>query len=163
MGQIKANLHKQINFDTKHVDFMNSEIGTEVMRSLAVMQQLGVSEKMTPAMFAAIQGVDEADGEPHDHSAHKPSKINNRDDIKTVFSAQGIDTSNYDKIADSSEVTKQIDLWRSQQKSYRIQSVPSFVVNDKYLINMNQIRSLNELISLINYLAVEHKEYQAVQ
>ncbi|EDQ02130.1 thiol:disulfide interchange protein, DsbA family [Shewanella benthica KT99] len=65
--------------------------------------------------------------------------------------------SQYDAIADSKVVNDKIDLWRVQQRQFQIQSVPAFVVNDKYAVNMSSIRTLSELIDLINYLAVERK------
>ncbi|WP_110457268.1 thiol:disulfide interchange protein DsbA/DsbL [Shewanella algidipiscicola] len=159
LGDIKANLKPGVSFDSKHVDFMDSDIGTEVMRSLAVIQELNVEDKMIHAMFAAIQGEEGANGQSHDHdhSAHDKPEINTRDDIKKVFSANGIDVSNYDSLADSQAVTDKINLWRAQQREFRIQSVPTFIVNDKYAVNLGQVRTLGELIDLINYLAVEHK------
>jgi protein-disulfide isomerase len=159
LSDIKANLKPGVNFDSKHVDFMNSDIGTEVMRSLAVIQTLGVEDKMIHAMFTAIQGDESANGHghDHDHSAHDKPEINNRADIKKVFADKGIDISRYDEIADSKAIDDKINLWRSQQQEFRIQSVPTFVVNDKYAVNLSEMRTLGELIDLINYLAIEHK------
>ncbi|MCG9697583.1 thiol:disulfide interchange protein DsbA/DsbL [Shewanella sp. Isolate11] len=159
LADIKANLKPGVSFDSKHVDFMNSDIGTEVMRSLAVIQELKAQDKMIHAMFTAIQGEAGAHGHSHDHdhSAHEKPEINTRDDIKKVFSDQGIDVSDYDKIADSQAVTDKINLWRAQQSEFKVQSVPTFIVNDKYAVNLGAIRTLGELIDLINYLAVEHK------
>ncbi|MCL1059630.1 thiol:disulfide interchange protein DsbA/DsbL [Shewanella gelidimarina] len=156
LGDIKASLDKSVSFDSKHVDFMNSDIGTEVMRSLAVIQTVGQKDQLTNAMFAAIQGNEGG----HDHSAEgheHEQKINNRDDIKQVFAQFGVDAAQYDKAADSKETNTKLALWRAQQQEFQIQSVPAFVVNDKYAVNMNSVRTLGELINLINYLAVEHK------
>ncbi|WOT05817.1 thiol:disulfide interchange protein DsbA/DsbL [Shewanella youngdeokensis] len=157
LGDIKANLHKSVSFDTKHVDFMNSEIGTEVMRSLAVIHEVGQKDKLKHAMFSAIQG---DEGGHHDHSAEgheHEEKIQSRDDIKAVFAQFGIDSAKYDKIADSKLTDEKLALWRAQQQEFRIQGVPAFVVNDKYAVNMSSIQTLGQLIDLINYLAVEHK------
>lgn len=161
LPDIKANLNKGIAFDTKHVDFMNSDIGTEVMRSLAVIHELDNKDALTHAMFAAIQGEEGANG--HDHSApgHKhESQINNRDDIKQVFAKFGIDAAKYDKLADSKSTEEKLTLWRAQQNQFRVESVPAFIVNDKYAVNLSSIKTLDELIGLINYLAVE-KDAQA--
>lgn len=156
LPDIKANLNKSIAFDSKHVDFMKSDLGTEVMRSLAVIQELDNKDALTYAMFAAIQGEEGEHG--HDHSApgHKhESQIHSRDDIKNVFAKFGIDAAQYDKLADSKGTDEKLALWRTQQNQFRIESVPSFVVNDKYAVNLGSIRTLDELISLINYLAIE--------
>ncbi len=156
MADIKANINSNIQFDTKHVDYMRSDIGTEVMRALAVIQELNAQKVMTKAMFKAIQG--ENAGHGHDHGApgddHSP-KLNNRDDIKQVFSENGIDVSQYDKIADSKKTDAKLALWRAQQEEFSINGVPAFVVNDKYKIDMSQIRTLGQLIELINFLSTK--------
>ncbi|QYX65635.1 DsbA family protein [Shewanella putrefaciens] len=156
LPDIKANLNKQISFDNKHVDFMNSDIGTEVMRSLSVIQSLDNKDALTHAMFTAIQGAEGANG--HDHSApghqHEP-QINSRDDIKKVFAQFGVDAAKYDELADSKSTDEKLALWRTQQNEFKIDSVPAFIVNDKYAVNLNSIKTLDELIGLINYLAVE--------
>lgn len=159
LPDIKANLNKQIRFDSKHVDFMNSAIGTEVMRSLAVIQNVDNvdnKEAITLAMFTAIQG--EAGANGHDHSApghqHEP-KINSRDDIKQVFAQFGIDSAKYDELADSKSTDEKLALWRAQQEQFQVESVPTFIVNDKYAVNLSNIKTLDELISLVNYLAIE--------
>ncbi|WP_394131448.1 thiol:disulfide interchange protein DsbA/DsbL [Shewanella maritima] len=154
---IKSHINKDVAFENKHVDFMNSDIGTEVMRSLAVMNESDKKHELTLAMFAAIQGSD--DGH-HDHGSHghkHESKINSRDDIKKVFAEYGIDGAAYDKAADSEATNATISKWRQEQVMFRIQSVPSFLVNDKYLVNMSEMRSLEQMVELINYLALEKK------
>ncbi|MBV7315844.1 thiol:disulfide interchange protein DsbA/DsbL [Shewanella sp. NIFS-20-20] len=156
MPVIKPRLDKSIQFETKHVDFMNSEIGTEVMRALAVIHQLDQSEKLNIAMFNAIQGEDAANG--HDHSApghkHEPS-ITSRDDIKKVFAEHGISASQYDALADNAITNEKLALWRAEQNKFKIQSVPAFIVNDKYAVNLGQMRTLSEMVELINYLSTK--------
>jgi len=127
------------------------------MRSLAVIQTLDNPKPLTDAMFKVIQG---DNGEKHDHSApgHKHAEpLKSRDDIKAVFAKFGVDSAQYDAAADSKETNAKLALWRAQQQEFRVQSVPAFVVNDKYAVNMSSVRTLGELIDLINYLAVEHK------
>ncbi|WP_445776914.1 thiol:disulfide interchange protein DsbA/DsbL [Shewanella sp.] len=156
LPEIKKGLDKRVAFDSKHVDFMNSDLGTEVMRSLAVIHELDNKEALKMAMFGAIQGKDNNAG--HDHSAagheHK-SLINSRDDIKKVFAEFGVDAKQYDDVADSAATDKKLSLWRQQQVMYAVQSVPAFIVNDKYAINLNEMRTLDDIIGLINYLALE--------
>lgn len=156
LPEIKANLKPEVQFDTKHVDFMNSDIGTEVMRSLAVIQGVDNKDKLTHAMFSAIQGDEGAHG--HDHSTHghkHEPQINSRDDIKAIFATFGVDAAQYDAIADSKATDEKIALWRSQQNTFRVESVPTFIVNDKYSVNLMNIKSLDELVAVINYLATE--------
>jgi predicted DsbA family dithiol-disulfide isomerase len=156
LPEIKAGLDKQVTFDTKHVDYMNSDLGSEVMRSLAVIHELDNQQDLQHAMFTAIQG--EVSEEGHDHSAHgdeHKSQVNNRDDIKKVFAKFGVDAVQYDAFADSTDTDQKLDLWRKQQVLYRVQSVPTFIVNDKYSINMKEMRTLDDLIKIMNYLALK--------
>ncbi|MDF0533207.1 DsbA family protein [Shewanella yunxiaonensis] len=144
---IKANLKPGVTFESKHVDFMNSALGTEVMKSLAVMEQLGLESQLLPEMFKAIQG-------PTPGEQFK-STVNSRDDIKAVFAKAGVDAAKYDATADSSAVNDTIKLWRQQQNDFRIDSVPTFIVNDKYMINLSEMHSIKDLVDIINYLATE--------
>ena len=148
---IKAKIDPKISFDDAHVDFMNSSIGTEVMRSLAVMKKLGVEKELAHKMFAAIQGDQPG---AHNHA----STINSRDDIKKVFATAGIDGAKYDEVADSSETTDMINSWRSEQNQFQVDSIPTFIVNDKYRINMEEIRSVADLTDLIDFLANKKDE-----
>ncbi|MFQ6372738.1 DsbA family protein [Shewanella sp. YIC-542] len=153
---IKSNLKPEVTFESKHVDFMNSALGTEVMKSLAVMEQLGLEKQLANPMFAAVQG--DADHSQPDHQ-HQ-STINSRDDIKAIFAQAGVDAAKYDEVADGNEVNSTIKLWRQQQNDFRIDSVPAFIVNDKYLINLSEMRSVKDLVDITNYLATEKDEPQ---
>ncbi|MCF1428733.1 MAG: thiol:disulfide interchange protein DsbA/DsbL [Shewanella sp.] len=161
MPAIKPHLNKDIKFETKHVEFQRSDMMTEVMRALAVIHQVAGDDtkkqgEMSIAMFTAIQGEDVANG--HDHGApgdnHEP-KINSRDDIKKLFMGFGVSTTKYDELADNNITDEKLALWRKQAREFRIQSVPSFIVNEKYMVNLNQIRNLGEMIELINYLSTK--------
>ena len=154
LPQIKSGLNNDIRFETKHVDFMNSDIGTEVMRSLAVIHQLDSAEALKLAMFSAIQGEEAAGG--HDHGApgheHAPA-INNRDDIKKVFAEHGVSADRYDELADNAASNEKLALWREQQDLFKVSSVPAFIVNDRYAVNLRQMRTVEQLTELINYLS----------
>lgn len=159
MPAIKPHLNKDIKFETKHVEFQRSDLMTEVMRALAVIHQVAGDDtkkmgEMSVAMFNAVQG----EGGEHDHSVpghtHE-TKINNRDDIKKVFMGFGVSATKYDELADSKVTDDKLALWRKQAREFRIQSVPSFIVNEKYMVNLGQIRNLGEMIDLINFLSTK--------
>ena len=157
MPSIKPHLNSNIKFETKHVEFKRSDLMEEVMRSLSVIQQIGRGNKqisaMNLAMFNAIQGEEAEAG--HDHvegDVHEPT-IKSRDDIKKIFANFGVDANHYDKLADNNITNDNLKLWRQQQREFRIQSVPAFIVNDKYAVNLNSIRSLSDMVELINYLS----------
>ncbi len=161
MPAIKPHLNKEIKFESKHVEFQRNEMMTEMMRALAVIHQLAGDDvnkmgEMTLATFTAMQGSDAAaghaaSGHGHNHEQH----ITSRDDLKKLFSSFGVSAKQYDEMADSKVTNEKIALWRKQAQEFRIQSVPSFIVNDKYMVNLGQIRNLGEMIDLINFLSTK--------
>ncbi|SDI29826.1 DSBA-like thioredoxin domain-containing protein [Ferrimonas sediminum] len=151
---IKPGLDKSIDFQQAHVDFMNSDIGNEVILSLAVMQEMGVTDKVKIPMFDILAG-GAHDHAPGAHDAEKEDKIKTRDDIKKVFTDNGVDVSDYDNIAASKAVQSKVMTWMMEQQKFRIQSVPTFIINDKYMINMRNIETLGQLTDLMNYLATQ--------
>lgn len=160
MPAMKPHLNKKLSVEAKHVEFQRSQIMTEVMQALAVIQEVAKNNpkqksQMTLALFQAIQGSDT----DVDHGAagheHK-SKINSRDDIKRLFMPFGITAQQYDKLADSKQTDATLKEWRQDQRNFKIQSVPAFIVNDKYMVNLGSIRNLGEMIELINFLSTKH-------
>ncbi|TKB55014.1 thiol:disulfide interchange protein DsbA/DsbL [Ferrimonas aestuarii] len=149
---IKPGLDKSIDFQQGHVNWKQDHINTEVALSLAVMQEMGVADKVKKPMFdALIVPHNHGPGEHHENE----DKVKNRDDIKAVFTAAGVDVADYDKIAESTQVKKKIMTWMLEQQKFQIQSVPTFIVNDKYMINMGSIQTLGQLTDLMNWLATQ--------
>ncbi|MCL1095933.1 thiol:disulfide interchange protein DsbA/DsbL [Shewanella kaireitica] len=136
--KIKASLPEGVTFKQNHVDFINGNMGVEMSRAFAVAHQLKVDEKMETAIFSAI----------HDKKQH----FTNRDDVKAIFVANGVDGKAFDAAANSFMVNAQMSQMKRATQNAKISGVPALVVNGKYRVETGAIKSYDELLDIAYYL-----------
>jgi len=73
--------------------------------------------------------------------------------IKTMADASGISAEEFEKVRKSPEVAKLADSWKVTYPVAKIQGIPAYVVNGKYLIMTKSIQSLNGMVDLVKELA----------
>ncbi|RDU64739.1 thiol:disulfide interchange protein DsbA/DsbL [Helicobacter sp. MIT 14-3879] len=64
----------------------------------------------------------------------------------------GINKSEFERLKDNNDVKDLLILWKNAYDIAKIQGIPAFVVNGKYLIILKQIRNIQSLINIINEL-----------
>lgn len=128
-----------IAFNQAHVDFIGKEMGVEMSRAFAVAHQLNVADKVEPALFSAI----------HDKKQH----FTNRDDIRAIFIANGVDGKNFDAAAESFMVNAQMSKMKRDTENAKLTGVPALVVNGKYRVETGAIKSYDELLEIAYFLA----------
>ncbi|MBY5993315.1 thiol:disulfide interchange protein DsbA/DsbL [Ferrimonas balearica] len=139
VGAIKAGLADGVEFEQYHVDFIGREMGPEMSRALAVAQLLKVQDTIKPAMFSAI------------HDARRT--FTGRNDVRQLFVDNGVSATDFDKAAESFMVNSTMKKWKKAQQDSGIRGVPSLMVNNKYIVDVGSVQSLEELTDLLNYLA----------
>ncbi|MEF1191793.1 DsbA family protein, partial [Vibrio parahaemolyticus] len=107
-------------------------------KSYATMVSLGVEDKMVPAMFAQI------------HQKRQAPK--NEDELKKVFTDNGVDGNKFDAAYNSFAVSSMQKRFDKQFKESTLTGVPGVVVNNKYIVIPNEVRSYAEYSELVNYL-----------
>ncbi|MBV7315660.1 thiol:disulfide interchange protein DsbA/DsbL [Shewanella sp. NIFS-20-20] len=137
--QIKSTLPKGVTFNQSHVEFIGREMGPEMSRAFAIARQLGVEAKIEAAMFSAI----------HEKRQH----FTNRDDIRALFIANGVEGKDFDAAANSFMVNAQVANMKRDAENAKIQGVPALVVNGKYLVKTNAIKSYDEMLDIAYFLA----------
>ncbi|MGL4475828.1 MAG: thiol:disulfide interchange protein DsbA/DsbL [Shewanella sp.] len=137
--QIKSTLPKGVAFNQAHVEFIGREMGPEMSSAFAVARQLGVEEKIENAMFSAIH--------------EKRQNFTNRDDIRALFIANGVDAKDFDAAANSFMVNAQVANMKRDTENAKIQGVPALVVNGKYLVKTDAIKSYDEMLDIAYFLA----------
>ncbi|WOT05041.1 thiol:disulfide interchange protein DsbA/DsbL [Shewanella youngdeokensis] len=135
---IKATLPEGVTFKQTHVDFINGEMGVEMSRAFAVAHQLKVDEKMEKALFSAIQD--------------KKQHFTNRNDVKALFVANGVDGKAFDAAANSFMVNATMANMKRATENGKISGVPALVVNGKYRVETGAIKSYEELLDIAYYL-----------
>ena len=82
----------------------------------------------------------------------KRQKIFKRAAIRAFFVSQGIDGKAFDKTYDSFQVSTQVARARDLSRRYKIQGVPSFIVNGKWRTNGTMAGSMQDIPKVIDFL-----------
>jgi len=138
MAELKKQLPADVTFKRTPVAFLGKEMGPELQRAYAVADLLKVEEKVTPVIFKRIQ----AEGNPPQSRA----------DVRAMFEQAGVDGKDFDGAVDSFAVTGMVAQYDRNTGSMNIRAVPSTVVNGKYLVKTEGIKSTEEYIALVNFL-----------
>ena len=112
-------------------------------RMFYTAQTLGKQDEMHEAMFSEI------------HEKHDP--LDSVDKIRDFFGRFGVDAATFDKTWDSFAVHALLQRADELNRRYRISSVPTLVVNGKYVTDGSMAGSYDRLLELVNELAAsEH-------
>lgn len=129
---IEKNLPEGARLVKNHVDFLpgaSQKMQQALTKALITAQEMEVSEQLIAAIFKYI----------HVHRAVFTSVK----DVRNIFIFSGVDGKAFDKIYHSETVQNQADEMRRKQEilasSGDIKSVPSIVVNGKYLIDAHDL------------------------
>nr|MDT0251690.1 thioredoxin domain-containing protein [Endozoicomonas sp.] len=146
LNTLKAWLGKQ-NFDFKqaHMTFMGN-YADQASTALAITEGTPRSSAIKKALFNRI------------HVERKGDWKNDKEFFQSMKQA-GLSEAEYQSMKNSLPVAKTRMDWKRYGKY--VQSVPSFMVNNRYLINMGSLKShddLNALITYLNNLPVENKK-----
>lgn len=124
---ITKNLPENVKFVKNHVDFLpgaSQKMQSLLSRALITAQELNVAESQIAAIFKYI----------HVHRAVFTSVK----DVRNVFVLNGVDGDKFDQVINSEKVIKQAEEMKNNQdtlaKSGDLRSVPSIVVNGKYMV-----------------------------
>ncbi len=103
-------------------------------------EQLGVLEKMHPALFEAI---------------HKDErKLDDADAIAEFFGEKGIQRADFDKAFKSFAVASKVNQARSLSQLYGIDGVPNLIVQGKYRTGAREAGSYKEMLNVVDQLVV---------
>ena len=136
---IKRTLPKGVTFDQTHVEFIGGPMGEKMSQAYAIAEQLGVLDKIEPALFSAI------------HEKRQP--FDSLDDIRNLFIANGVSGKDFDAAVNSFMVDSQVAKMRKDTNNAGIRGVPSLVVNDKYLVMPDNVKSYQDMLDIAYYLA----------
>ena len=133
-------LIRKIAFYQSHVEFGGAD-GAQLSRAYAIAYQLQVEDQIKPALFQEVQ------------DKKNMSSLNTPDGLKSFFLNNGVNEKDYDAKATSFDVNTKVSKMRYSAETSRIKGVPAFVVNQKYLVKNENVKSYDELTQLILYLA----------
>ena len=75
--------------------------------------------------------------------------------LKTLTDATGISADEFNKAKGDEAVKKLCDEWKASYDIAKIQGIPAYVVNGKYLIMTKSIRGLDGMVNLVKELSAK--------
>jgi len=132
MAEVKAKLPEGASFKKNHVDFLpgaSRKMQQLLTKALIVAEKMEMTESHIEAIFKYI----------HVHRA----VFTSLKDVRNVFILNGADSDKFDQLMASDEVRIQAEKMKSNQDllatSGDLKSVPSIVVNGKYIIHTHDL------------------------
>ncbi|MFW7525280.1 thiol:disulfide interchange protein DsbA/DsbL [Vibrio ostreicida] len=136
--RLKSALPAGTTFEKVHVAFMGGNMAIPMAKSYATMVSLGVEKTMVPAMFKQIH--------------EKRSAPNNEQSLRQLFIDNGVEPQKYDSTYNSFVVNAMQRSFDKQFDKSTLTGVPGVLVNNKYIVKTEKIRSVDEYNQLVNYL-----------
>ncbi|WP_026958124.1 thiol:disulfide interchange protein DsbA/DsbL [Aliagarivorans taiwanensis] len=140
--EIKASLPEGVSFKKNHVSFLGGPMGEEMARAYATAEVLKTEKTFSAAMFDAIH--------------RQGQRFSGRDDIRKIFVATGVDGADVDAASESFVVNGMLAQMDKNTMTYQIRGVPAVVVNGKYQVNTGSVKSVEELVELVNFLVAKN-------
>ncbi len=104
-------------------------------------EALGVGEQVHMPLFQAL------------HVNRNP--LSSESALRKVFTDNGVDGNDFDKAFSSFDVDTKVRQAANLNKRYKIQSVPTLVVNGKYVTSGTMAKSNQRLNDIVNYLVAK--------
>ncbi|WP_421230931.1 DsbA family protein [Aeromonas sp. 603079] len=134
---LKSYLPEGVPLKKNHVAFLGRDMGPQMQRAYAVANLLNVEDKLTAAIFKKIQ---------------QRQYPQSRADVKQMFVDSGVPADKFDGVVDSFAATSMVSLFDRNTENYNIRGVPAFLVNGKYMIKLESIRSQEQFNQLVTFL-----------
>ena len=138
MADLKKSLPQGIELKRNPVAFLGREMGPELQRAFAVATLLDVVDRFSPVIFKKIQ------------EERQPPQ--SRADIKALFESIGVAGNEYDGAVDSFAVSGLVAQFDRNTQEMNIRGVPATVINGRYLLKTESVKSTEEYKALVQYL-----------
>ncbi|EKO3558662.1 thiol:disulfide interchange protein DsbA/DsbL [Vibrio metschnikovii] len=139
--QLKEQLPAEVRLQKNHVSFMGGNMGKSMSKAYATMLALNVEEQMLPVMFNRI------------HNQRKAPK--NDQELRQIFTDEGIDGAKFDAAFNGFAVDSMVRRFDKQFQDSGLTGVPAVVVNNRYLVQAQGIKTVDEYFELVNFLLTQ--------
>ncbi|MFN1552089.1 thiol:disulfide interchange protein DsbA/DsbL [Vibrio natriegens] len=136
--QLKKQLPEGVKLQKNHVSFMGGSMGPSMSKAFATMVALKVEDKMVPVMFNRIHNLRKA---PRDDA-----------ELRQIFLDEGVDEKKFDSAFKGFAVDSMVRRMDKQFEDSGLTGVPAVIVNNKYLVQAQSIKTMDEYFTLVNYL-----------
>ncbi len=136
--QLKQQLPEGVKLQKNHVSFMGGKMGPSMSKAFATMVALKVEDKMIPVMFNRIHNMRKA---PRDDA-----------ELRQIFLDEGVDANKFDSTFKGFAADSMVRRMDKQFEDSGLTGVPAVIVNNKYLVQAQSIKTMDEYFALVNYL-----------
>lgn len=134
---LKNTLPEGVPLKKNHVAFFGQGMGPQMQRAFTVASLLNVEEKITAAIFSKMQ---------------QRQYPKSRADVRDIFAESGIPAEKFDDLIDSFAVTSMVAQFDNNTKKYNIRAAPTFLINGKYVVKLESLRTQEQFNQLIAFL-----------
>ena len=138
MMDLNKSLGKNVKFEQNHVDFLGGAMGAELTRGLGAAQLLGVEDEFTALVFKTLHV--------------QRQQINGEKGIVAIFAKLNISQSKAKGALDSFSAAGLASQMKRNTEIFKIQGVPTIIVNGQYQVMTGSVKNGNELTDLVKYL-----------
>ncbi|MDF2155092.1 thiol:disulfide interchange protein DsbA/DsbL [Vibrio sp. CAU 1672] len=136
--QLKKQLPEGVKLQKNHVSFMGGQMGMSMSKAYATMLALKIEDQMIPIMFNRIHNLRKG---PRDDA-----------ELRQIFLDGGVDAKKFDSAFNGFAVDSMVRRMDKQFENSGLTGVPAVIVNNKYLVQAQGIKSTSEYFALIDYL-----------
>ncbi|MEJ1966027.1 MAG: thiol:disulfide interchange protein DsbA/DsbL [Gammaproteobacteria bacterium] len=155
MEKLKSSLPPTAQMAYLHASFNKSESWPIFQRGFVAAQALGIAERTHQGIFDAIWKTGELAVVDNATHALKNPQPTLSDVARTYERLAGVKAATFLATANSFGVEAKMRAADGQIEAMMIPGTPSLVVNGKYRVNMDSVRSIDELLQLVNYLVAK--------
>ena len=139
MKAITKELPKDVKVKKNHVNFLGKHMGPQLTQAYAAADLLGVEDKIASIIFDRL------------HTQRK--SINGEPDVLDIFVQAGVERSEAKAALASFPVNGIVSQMNRNTEKYKIRGVPTLIVNGKYQITTGSVKTPEELVKLVEFLA----------
>ncbi|WP_133408007.1 thiol:disulfide interchange protein DsbA/DsbL [Parashewanella tropica] len=133
--QIKKTLPSSVDFRQVHT--YADPVTEQLSKTFVLSEQLGNAPRIEAAIFDAI----------HKQKRRPTTKA----EVKSLVLDSGLNAQDYAQ-TNSFMVSAQVRKHGKELKQFDIQAIPTLIVNGQYKVNLQSIKSEQELLALVKYL-----------
>ena len=138
MSELKNAIPDNAKLQKVHVSFMGNSMATPMAKAYATMVVLGVEETMVPEMFRQI----------HELGFRPPTEAA----LRQIFLDSGVNAADFDAAYNGFAVDSMQKRFDKQFNNSTLRGVPGILVNNKYLVKSDKVKTYQEYFELVNYL-----------
>jgi protein dithiol oxidoreductase (disulfide-forming) len=153
--ELKKGLPANAQMAYLHAAFNERESWPVFQRAFIAAQSLGVAEKAHQAIFDAIWKTGEISIVDQNSGQLKRQQPTINDVAKCYEKLTGVKQAAFLAAANSSATDTKMRLADAQIEQMRVPGTPSIVINGKYRVNLDSIRSVEQLVDMVKFLVAQ--------